>query len=550
MDISKSKSRITTIVYITIAAFSSVVFITGLFPETTVDSAKYAALARNIFEYGDFIHLKLHGEPYLQKPPLLFWLGALSFKIFGISMFAFKLPTLLFSFLGIYSVYRLGLLIYDKRTGVIAALIYSSCEAFLLYNMDVHTDLLMTSFIIFSTWQLAEYLNNKRILNFILGFVGIGLAMISKGVIGLAVPVFSIAGYLLVKKDFRTMFSLRWLLGIPVLLIILYPTFKGLYDQFGIPGLEFYFWSNNIDRIRGDYSGGRHDYSYVFHTLIYIFLPWSLYTFSTFVRDWRMWKKNSFSINNKYVAYCYSAIIILALIISVSSQQAPHYLLPIIPFLAIITARFINDIASTYLYPKTFRLMLIFRNLIVFILWILVIAVTVYFFPTKNILIWSALFTMFLLLIFSYINVVTKIQKLIIPPLISIFAMGFVANTVYMPSALKYHGPIQASYLYNKLAPDNSTLYTYNYFLFETYFYPEQISGYIGPGELKNVLSKGSCWIITDEKGCEEIASFNNCTILEQHIFPYKQLTNLSFRFLNPKTRVSSLSKIFLLKIK
>ena len=85
--------------YPLIFAFIILVYITGLFPETTVDSAKYASVSREIVESGDVLHLKIHGEPYMQKPPLLFWLAAISFKLFGVSMFAFKLPTLLFSIL-------------------------------------------------------------------------------------------------------------------------------------------------------------------------------------------------------------------------------------------------------------------------------------------------------------------------------------------------------------------------------------------------------------------------------------------------------------------
>jgi 4-amino-4-deoxy-L-arabinose transferase-like glycosyltransferase len=244
MNFLKYKSVDEKLVYISIGIITLIVLVAGLFPETTSDSAKYAAVSRNIFESGDLIHLKIHGEPYMQKPPLLFWFAAFFFKIFGVSIFAFKLPNLLFSFLGCYSVYRLGILIYNKRTGIIAAILYTANESFLLYNMDVHTDLLLTSFIIFATWQIAEYLNNKNVLNFILGFIGLGLAMISKGFIGLIVPLFAIAGYLMVKRDFRAMFSLKWLAGIPVLIIILYPALKGLYDQFGMSGIKFYFWSN------------------------------------------------------------------------------------------------------------------------------------------------------------------------------------------------------------------------------------------------------------------------------------------------------------------
>jgi len=537
-------------VYVTLAVFTLLVYILGLFPETTVDSAIYASVSREIFSSGDFIHLKIHGEPYLQKPPLLFWLAAIFFRLFGVSISVFKLPSLLFSFLGIYSTYRLGRLVHDRATGLIAALIYGTSEALFLYNMDVHTDMLLTSNIIFAIWQLAEYIEKRRALNFILGFIGVGLAMISKGVIGLAVPVFSIGGYLIAKKDFRTLFSVRWLAGIPILAIILYPALKGLYDQFGNEGLKFYFWSNQINRIQGDYTNNTADYTYVFHSLFLIFVPWSLYAYTAFVMDIRKWIANRYSLGNARMAYAYPAVIIMALIISVSHQQSPHYLLPTIPLISIITARCIRDVSFTDNYPRTYKWMKAAILITMALVWPLIFLMTLYFFPTRNLLIWIPLGILILLMIFSYLRLQSKIQQLLVPLLATILTAAFVSNAVYMPRALKYHGPIQACYAFNRLAGDNQVLYTYDFKQFETYFYPKEVSNFVNEGQLNKILSEGSSWFITSEKGYHDIRSVNDTIITQKQVFPHVSLTNVSFRFLNPKTREETLENIYLLKIR
>lgn len=551
MDFFKKNLNYPVYLYVSLGLFTLIVYVTGLFPETTVDSAKYAAVSREIYESGDFIHLKIHGEPYISKPPLLFWFGAVFFKIFGVSIFAFKLPNLIYSFLGIYSTYRLGRLVYDKRTGIRSAILYLSCEAFFLFNMDVHTDLLLTTNIIFSVWQFAEYLDRRKTLNFFLGFLGAGLAMMSKGIIGLAVPVIAVGGYLIVKRDFRTLFSPIWLAGLPVLLFILYPTLKGLWDQFGVQGFKFFFWSNVVDRIQGDYTGGRHDYSFSFHTLAYIFLPWSMFAYLAFVKDFREWWGSRFSIRNYKCIYLYSVIIIFGLIICVSSQQAPHYLLPAIPFIAIVTGRFMVDITASDQNPKTYKWMLILRNAIIALLWPMVIIMIVYFFPTRSLLIWIPVLILFFLLVSSLLSLKTKIQKLIVPLFITILTVSFVANTTYMPSALKYHGPIQASYKYNRIADDNSVLYTYSYGQYETFFYPKNRSLLVHDREeLETVLSEKSSWFITSEEGLNDIRAIDETIITEKYTFPYKKLTNVSIRFLNPKTREGELQNFYLLKIR
>ena len=52
-----------------------------------VDASQYASMAREMFESGNFLEIKDKHENYLDKPPLIFWLSCLSFKIFGISNF-------------------------------------------------------------------------------------------------------------------------------------------------------------------------------------------------------------------------------------------------------------------------------------------------------------------------------------------------------------------------------------------------------------------------------------------------------------------------------
>ena len=205
-----------------------------------------------------------------------------------------------------------GRLHTEKLPGIVAAGIYAVSEAMFLFLMDVHTDLLLATFILTGIWLITLYLKNKNILLFITGFISIGLAMISKGSLGLVIPAFALGGYLLIAKDFKAIVTVKWLFAIPILAIIIYPFLKGVYDVFGTEGIKFYFWSNYIDRIRGDYSHNRHDYLFSVHTLLYLFLPWSIYTFMAFFRDLVNWKKGGFRINNKMDGLFYSGIIILA----------------------------------------------------------------------------------------------------------------------------------------------------------------------------------------------------------------------------------------------
>jgi len=84
----------------------ALVLISGLFTPMIVNAAKYAQVSREIFESGDWINLSIAGDAYDQKPPLLFWIGAIAYKLFGVSQFSYKIAVIIVSFAGIFGTYR------------------------------------------------------------------------------------------------------------------------------------------------------------------------------------------------------------------------------------------------------------------------------------------------------------------------------------------------------------------------------------------------------------------------------------------------------------
>jgi 4-amino-4-deoxy-L-arabinose transferase-like glycosyltransferase len=138
-----------------------------------------------------------------KNPRCLFWLGALGFAIGGISNFWFKFPVLLLVFFGFYSAYGLGRSLYNRRVGMLTAFLMAFSLIYTLYSMDIHTDTPLQVFITFALWQLSEFIQTKRNKHWILGFTGIGFAMLSKGPIGAAIPAFAVVGHILLRKDFR-----------------------------------------------------------------------------------------------------------------------------------------------------------------------------------------------------------------------------------------------------------------------------------------------------------------------------------------------------------
>src|SRR5690349_14379050 len=159
------------------------------------DSAHHANIALHMYLSRDFVNLVDAGKDYLDKPHLLFWLCAFSYRIFGVTTFAYKLPAFVFTILGTYSTYRLGKAMYNDSVGKLAAVVVSSAFAYMLANNDVRMDAILTACVALATWQGVEFINRRRIVNALGLAVGLALGFDVKGHIGVFTPAIGLLCY-------------------------------------------------------------------------------------------------------------------------------------------------------------------------------------------------------------------------------------------------------------------------------------------------------------------------------------------------------------------
>jgi len=525
-----------------------IIYFTGLFVDAAGDAAKYAAIARNIFNSGDLINLSIHDLPYNQKPPFLFWLSSAGYMLFGINNFGFKFFPVLYSFFGIFCTYKLGQSLYSKKVGQIAAILIGFSEIYFLYNVDVHTDLVQLSNVVFSLWQLSEYLKKKKILNFTLAFFGIGLAVLTKGPIGAFIPAFAVIFVLLYRKEYKQLINPKWILGILITVLTISPALIGLYNQFGAEGIKFFFWTNNMGRITGTYTVNKsNDYFFYLHTLLYIYAPWSLLLFLSIFYDFKSLVKKQFKESDYFV---FGGIWLFFIIISISKGKSPNYISNIMPLFTIVIAKWL-----TLFMPnpesKFIKIALIMQAIIVSLLWCCLLLFAGYLFPPGNIYIYILFSTGFLITLYIYIKMRGELLvHILFPSLIIISIFSFYVNYSALPDILKYQSSIAASKTFNERANEEAVLYNYDYEQFELYFYGRNKVILIDDSiKLANVCTKSNSWIFCYEKGLAEIKNLNT-NIDTTFVFNHRGLYNLSFEFLMPSTRINSLEKTYLVKTK
>jgi len=537
------QDKILRLTYLFLIIVAAVSYFAGLPIDVTRDAGKYATVSKEVFQNGNIINLTIHGDAYDQKPPMMFWMGALGFSIGGISNFWFKLPMLLLVFAGFYWAFRLGTSLYNRRVGILSAVFLAFSTIYVLYSMDIHADTPLQAFVTLALWQLFEFIKTRKNKHWILGFTAIGLAMLSKGPIGAAIPAFAVVGHILLKKDYRFLFDYRWFLGIILAFAVASPALIGLMNQFGWAGIKFFFWENNIGRITGSYVQASNDPFFFVHTLLYVFLPWALLFFVSAFLEFKTLAKNRFRADEYFTL---TGIWISFLIISVSKNQVPNYVFAVVPLMAVLTAKWID--ISLPNFPNLVKLFIRIQFGITALLWITVLGIALWLFPSPEWFFWLVLVLAGALTILVLIKSKDRLTRMIVPSLLAFSGLMILLNTHVFPYMFSFQAPPKAARYFTQHAGKNERLYNYYYGQYELFFYSEpQASQIKNETELKEIATRSGSWIFTDDVG---ITHFEKLQIVPDTIIEYRHLyLNRGGKFINPKTRDQVLKPMFLIKL-
>ena len=292
------------------------------------DEARYAEIAREMLQSGNLLVPHLNYVAYVEKPPLLYWLTTISFRIFGVSEFAARLPTALSAIAGILATYFFTLRAFGRRHALLAAAILATTPLYALMAQVLTTDMTLTALVTIATFALyLHWLEGGRWCW--VAYVAMGLAVMTKGPVGAAIPILSMLIWLAMKRELRgAVAKFRAVGGIAVMILIAAPWFVAMTIR--EPGFaDFYFVGEHLRRVFDtDYSHAEAFYFYL-PVLAIGLLPWSLLVpFLT----WRI------AARNPARSFCIVAASVTVVAFSCASAKLIPYILPAVPPIAVLFA--------------------------------------------------------------------------------------------------------------------------------------------------------------------------------------------------------------------
>ncbi len=290
-------------VYLVVLLFAAAIYLGCIIsPPSLQDDvdAVQAQIARNMLTSGDWVTPRLDGVIYLEKPPLMYWTIAITYKIFGVHDWAARIPIALSSIALCWLTAAFGIWAFGRRAGFYAGLCMATCVGLWLFTRVLIPDVMLTFTVALALWALLRVLDDEeprpRLWAFLLA-ASLGAGLLLKSLIGAVFPVAAGLIYLAITRQLfaaRTWKRLHPFAGTLIILLIAVPwhvlaTLRNPpYLDFtlrSVPGeyhgfLWFFFINEQLLRFLNlryprDYNTVPRLYFWLFH-LAWLF-PWSVY---------------------------------------------------------------------------------------------------------------------------------------------------------------------------------------------------------------------------------------------------------------------------------
>jgi 4-amino-4-deoxy-L-arabinose transferase-like glycosyltransferase len=316
------------------------------------DEGRYAEIAREMKVSGDFVTPTLNGLKYFEKPPLQYWATALSFHAFGESGFSARLWPALTGFLSVLFTLLTVRRLANNTLATIAATTHASM--LWVYGMAQFSALdsaLACWLHGFTCAYLLAYRSGntpaQRTRWLVLATLSAGLAVLSKGLIGLLIPGACVGLYILFKQQWRQLMVFPWIKAGIAFLLLVAPWFVLVSvrnDEFAY----FFFIHEHFTRFT-DTEHHREGAPWYFVPLLFAgAFPWLVFVTAYFRRGEKHQATRAFACNIDVPLFTLLGCVFVFVFFSVSKSKLPSYILPIFGSLAITMSPAIQGVSRRF----------------------------------------------------------------------------------------------------------------------------------------------------------------------------------------------------------
>ncbi len=314
------------------------------------DEPRYAWIARDMAETGDWVTPRLYGKPWFEKPPLFYWGAALSFKLFGVSEAVARLPSAISALLATLALAWLALRLYGAETARWLLLLLPTSVGMIGFSHAAATDMPFSGMLTILMVCAAAVLNlthkeNSPILPrtpwlalILFGFF-LGLAVLAKGPAGIILCGGAIFFWALFTKRWRDAFRLFHPAAIAAFCLTALPWYI-LCARRNPDFFRIFIIEHNFKRFLTPEFQHIQPFWFYIPVVLIAFLPWTVSLVCSLLSGSKnLWRNRNFAESSLFLL-CWAGFCVA--FFTISRSKLPGYVLPAIPAMGLLLARDLN----------------------------------------------------------------------------------------------------------------------------------------------------------------------------------------------------------------
>jgi len=372
LEIIKKHSEIFVIIALAIIFYTIFIHNIGTYSLMDVDETRYVSIARDMIFNQDYLTLLLNENFFFEKPPLYFWHECLSFYLWGvINEFTARFGVAILGFILSFAVYFSSKKVVNRNFGIISSLILATSLEFVILAKYAILDIVLAFYtglaliVYFQTFFCKE--SNKKYFWWAF-YLFSGLAVMAKGIPGIAIPFGTVFFASIITKRFKETFKPIYLIpGTVLFLLVVVPWHYIMLKQYDPLFFNEYIIKHHLHRFLNTANneiGRKQPFYYYILAILWGFIPWIFSAISVLILKIKDLKKlylfekiKNFNFENhsnieKYVILNWIAFGWIFLFFSASSTKLVTYILPVYLPLAVIGAKLWYEFITEKKYEK------------------------------------------------------------------------------------------------------------------------------------------------------------------------------------------------------